>query len=303
MTGFSSWFQSLPPNMRGAIFVVLGTTFFVMTDIVVKFAGDRIHPAQMAIFRYVVGFILLIPLFVRTGPDRLRTKRMKLHFFRAIVASLGQAGMFFAVIHLHLADATAMTFTRPLFLTILAIFVLKEVVSGHRWGATIIGFGGVIVMMRPFGGEIDIAWFVALFTAFLFASGLIIIRVLARDDPPGTILFWYHLFGALIFAGPAAYVWVDPTPLEWLWLILIATFTAIGMNFFVRGFSVGESSLMGTMEYIRLVLAAAAGYFIFSEIPDIWTGVGAAIIVSATLYIARHEARKEKAADQENRKN
>lgn len=296
MTGFSSWFQSLPPNMRGAIFVVLGTAFFVMTDIVVKFAGDRIHPAQMAIFRYVVGFILLIPLFVRTGPDRLRTKRMKLHFFRAIVASLGQAGMFFAVIHLHLADATAMTFTRPLFLTILAIFVLKEVVSGHRWGATIIGFGGVIMMMRPFGGEIDIAWFVALFTAFLFASGLIIIRVLARDDPPGTILFWYHIFGALIFAGPAAYVWVHPTPVEWLWLILIATFTAIGMNFFVRGFSVGESSLMGTMEYIRLVLAVIAGYVIFFEIPDLWTGVGALIIVGATLYITRHEARKERAS-------
>ena len=296
MTGFSSWFQSLPPNMRGAIFVVLGTAFFVMTDIVVKFAGDRIHPAQMAIFRYVVGFILLIPLFVRTGSDRLRTKRMKLHFFRAIVASLGQAGMFFAVIHLHLADATAMTFTRPLFLTILAIFVLKEVVSGHRWGATIIGFGGVIVMMRPFGGEIDIAWFVALFTAFLFASGLIIIRVLARDDPPGTILFWYHIFGAMIFAGPAAYVWVHPTPVEWLWLILIATFTAIGMNFFVRGFSVGESSLMGTMEYIRLVLAVIAGYVIFSEIPDLWTGVGALIIVGATLYITRHEARKKRAS-------
>lgn len=296
MTGFSSWFQSLTPNMRGAIFVVLGTAFFVMTDIVVKFAGDRIHPAQMAIFRYVVGFILLIALFVRTGPDRLRTKRMKLHFFRAIVASLGQAGMFFAVIHLHLADATAMTFTRPLFLTILAIFVLKEVVSGHRWGATIIGFGGVIVMMRPFGGEIDIAWFVALFTAFLFASGLIIIRVLARDDPPGTILFWYHIFGALIFAGPAAYVWVHPTPVEWLWLILIATFTAIGMNFFVRGFSVGESSLMGTMEYIRLVLAVIAGYVIFFEIPDLWTGVGALIIVGATLYITRHEARKERAS-------
>ena len=157
-------------------------------------------------------------------------------------------------------------------------------------------------MMRPFGGEIDIAWFVALFTAFLFASGLIIIRVLARDDPPGTILFWYHLFGALIFAGPAAYVWVDPTPLEWLWLILIATFTAIGMNFFVRGFSVGESSLMGTMEYIRLVIAAIAGYLSLLKYRHLdWRR--AAIIVSATLYIARHEARKEKAADQENRKN
>ena len=287
-------FNALPPNLRGAVFVVLGTAFFVLTDIIVKFTGDRIHPAQMSIFRYGVGFILLMPLFIRTGPERLKSKRIKLHFFRAILASLGQAGIFYAVIHLHLADATAMTFTRPLFLTILAIFVLKEVVSGHRWGATIIGFVGVIVMMRPFGGEIDIAWFVALLTAFLFASGLIIIRVLARDDPPGTILFWYHIFGMIIFAGPAAYVWVHPTPVEWLLLIGIAASTAVGMNFFVRGFSIGESSLMGTMEYIRLVFAAVAGYLIFLEVPDIWTWVGAAIIVSATLYITRHEVAKGK---------
>ena len=290
------WFRSLPPNLRGAIFIVLGTVFFVLTDITVKFAGQNIHPAQMAIFRYVVGFILLAPLFIRTGPAKLKTKRLKLHLFRAIIASIGQAGIFYAVIHLNLADATAMTFTRPLFLTILAIFVLKEFVELQRWGATIVGFLGVIIMMRPFGGEIDIAWFVALFTAFLFAWGLIIIRVLGRDDPPGTILFWYHIFGAIIFAGPAAYVWVHPTPEEWLQLFLIAAFTAIGMNFFVRGFSVGESSLMGTMEYIRLVFAAGAGYLIFTEIPDIWTGIGAIVIVSATLYITRHEARKKTAS-------
>tara|TARA_R110000868_G_scaffold11116_8_gene54479 strand:+ start:10862 stop:11749 length:888 start_codon:yes stop_codon:yes gene_type:complete len=293
MNGLFQKFHALPPNMQGAVLVLCGTFFFVLTDIVVKFTGKSIHPAQMSLFRYGIGFVLLAPLFIRTGRARLQTKRLKLHFFRAIIASVGQAGVYYAVIHLHLADATAMTFTRPLFLTILAILILKEVVGSHRWAATVIGFSGVIVMMRPFGGEVDIAWGVALFTAFLFAAGLIMIRVLGRDDPPGTILFWYHIFGVLIFAGPAAYVWVDPTPLEWVQLCLIATSTAIGMNFFVRGFSVGESSLMGTMEYTRLVFAALAGYFIFSEIPDIWTGVGAAIIVSATIYITRHEARKK----------
>jgi drug/metabolite transporter (DMT)-like permease len=284
-------FHTLSPNMQGAVFVLLGTGFFVLTDIVVKFAGHRFHPAQMSLFRYGVGFILLAPLFISTGRERLKTKRLKLHFVRAIIASIGQAGMFYAVIHLQLADATAMTFTRPLFLTILAIFILKETVGIHRWSATVVGFIGVIVMMRPFGGEIDSAWGIALFTAFLFAVGLLIIRVLGRNDPPGTILFWYHIFGAIIFAGPAAYVWVNPTPDEWVQLLLIATFTAIGMNFFVRGFSVGESSLMGTMEYTRLVFAALAGYFIFTEVPDIWTWIGAAIIVSATLYITHREAK------------
>lgn len=294
MGGYFEKFHVLPPNMRGALFVIMGTAFFVLTDIVVKFTGDRIHPAQMSIFRYGVGFILLAPLFIRTGRTKLRTKRLELHFVRALLAAVGQAGIFYTVIHLQLADATAMTFTRPLFLTILAIFILKEVVGAHRWSATLIGFTGVIVMMRPFGGEVDIAWGVALITALLFSSGLIIIRVLGRDDPPGTILFWYHIFGIIIFVGPAAYVWVHPTLEEWVLLCLIATFTAVGMNFFVRGFSVGESSLMGTMEYIRLVFAALAGYLIFTEVPDLWTWVGAGIIVSATLYITQHEAKHGK---------
>ena len=131
MSGYIEKFHALPPNMRGALFVILGTAFFVLTDIVVKLTGERFHPVQMSIFRYGVGFILLAPLFIRTGREKLRTKRLKLHFVRAILATLGQAGIFYTVIHLQLADATAMNFTRPLFLTILAIFILKEVVEIH----------------------------------------------------------------------------------------------------------------------------------------------------------------------------
>lgn len=291
MKSILSGFRALSPNLQGAVFVMLGTSCFVLTDITVKFTGHRIHPAQLTFFRYTIGFVLLMPLFIRTGP-RLRTKRLPLHFFRAIIASLGQTGIYYSVIHLLLADATALIFTRPLFLSLLAIVILKEVVGLHRWGATMVGFAGVLVMVRPFGGDISLAWGVSLMAIFLFSGGLIIIRILGREDPPGTILFWYHIFGIVLFTGPAIYVWVTPTPVEYVKLFLIAAFTAAGMNFFVRGFAIGEASLMGPMEYIRLVFAALAGYFIFSEIPDIWTGVGAAIIVAATLYITRHEARQ-----------
>lgn len=298
MTGLTNrlgvWFGALSPNLRGAVFILIGTVFFVANDIVVKLTGDRIHPAQMAVFRYAVGFVLLMPLFLRTGLGKMKTNRVKLHIVRAIIATTGQALVYYAVIHLLLADATAMNFTRPLFLTILAIFILKETVGARRWGATLVGFVGVIVMVRPLGGGFDATWLVALAAAFLFALALIIIRLLSRTDPPATILFWYHIMGVIIFAGPAVYVWVPPTPEEWVQLSLIAVFTATGMFFFVRGFAIGESSVMGTMEYVRLVYAALAGYFIFAEVPDIWTWVGAGIIVTATLYIAQHESRHAK---------
>lgn len=292
MRGLAEAFGALSPNLRGAVFVLVGTVFFVANDVVVKFTGDRIHPAQMALFRYSVGFVLLMPLFVRTGRAQLKTERIGLHVVRAVIATTGQALVYYAVIHLLLADATAMNFTRPLFLTVLAIFILKETVGLRRWGATLVGFAGVIVMVRPLGGGFDADWLVALAAAFLFALALILIRVLSRTDPPATILFWYHIMGVVIFSVPAALVWVPPTPGEWLQLCLIAVFTATGMFFFVRGFAIGDSSVMGTMEYVRLVYAALAGYFIFAEVPDIWTWVGAGIIVAATLYIARHEARR-----------
>lgn len=291
MSSIADGFRNLSPNLKGAVFVLIGTFFFVANDVVVKFTGDRIHPAQMALFRYGVGIVLLSPLFIRAGAAELRTKRIGLHFLRALIATTGQAGVYYAVIHLLLADATAMNFTRPLFLTVLAMIVLKETVGIHRWGATIFGFLGVVVMVRPFGGGFDEAWLVALGAAFLFAAALILIRVLSRTDTPATILFWYHLFGIAIFTGPAAYVWVEPTPVEFVQLLLIAVFTATGMFFFVRGFAMGESSLMGPMEYIRLVYAAVVGYFIFAEAPVIWTWVGAAIIVASTLYITHREAR------------
>lgn len=291
MTSFLEWFRGLSPNLRGAVFVMLGAMCFVMTDITVKFTGDRIHPAQMTLFRYAVGFLLLTPLFIRTGREKLKTRRIHMHFFRAIIASLGQTGLYYATVHLLLANVTAIVFSRPLFLTILAIVFLKETVGLHRWGATFMGFVGVLVMVRPFGGEVNAAWGVALVSICLFAGGLIMIRVLGKEEPPGTILFWYHIFGVLFFIGPAAYVWVQPTAEEFVLLCLIAMFTAIGMNFFVRGFAIGESSLMGPMEYGRIVFAAMAGYFIFHEVPDNWTWVGAAIIVASTLYITRREAK------------
>ena len=289
--GLVDRFEALPPNLKAAIYVMTGTVFFVLTDITVKFTGHRLHPAQMALFRFCIGFVLLMPVFVRTGRERLKTRRIGLHFMRAVVAALGQAGMYYAVIHLLLANATAIVFTKPLFVTILAIFVLKEVVDVHRWSATLLGFLGVLVMVGPFGGDLNIAWLVSLTAMFLFSWGLVLIRILGRDDSPATILFWYHIFAAAIFVVPAAWVWVWPTPLEYVQLFLIAALTAAGMYCFVHGYAIGEASLIGPMEYIRLVLAALAGYFIFSEVPGPWTWVGAAIIVSATLYITRREAK------------
>jgi len=281
---------SLPANARGAAWVTVGTMVFAFNDTLVKILGGTIHPVEMVFFRYCVGTVVLIPMFWSAGKSVLTTQRLPLHIGRGIIAGIGQAGAFYAVVHLLLADATAVQFSRPLFMTFLAVFVLGESVGWRRWMATTVGFGGVIVMLRPGQTGLDIAWIVALVAALIFALAMILIRKLSQTEPPTRILFFYHLTGLVFFVGPAIWVWKTPVAEEWLFLILIGVLTTIAMICFVRGLAAGEASIVGPMEYTRLIYAAFLGYYFFAEVPVIWTWVGAAIIVASAFYIARREA-------------
>ena len=280
----------MPANARGALWVTGGTMVFAFNDTLVKILGGTIHPIEMVFFRYCVGTVVLIPMFWRAGMTVMTTQRLPLHVGRGIIAGIGQAGAFYAVVHLLLADATAVQFSRPLFMTFLAVFILGESVGWRRWGATIVGFSGVIVMLRPGQSDLDIAWIVALVTALIFALAMILIRKLSQTEPPARILFFYHVTGLVFFVGPAIWVWRTPVAEEWLFLFLIGFLTTVAMICFVRALAVGEASIVGPMEYTRLIYAAILGYFLFAEVPVIWTWIGAALIVASALYIARREA-------------
>ena len=284
-----TWMR-LSPNSRGVIWIVVGCVFFALNDMVVKMLGSSIHPVEIAFFRYLLGLILLSPIFIRIGWAGLRTERMALHFWRAVIAGAGQAAVYYAVVHLILADATALSFSRPMFMTLLAVIFLGEVVGWRRWTATVVGFAGVLLMLRPGQGALDPAALVALCSAGLFAIGLIIVRKLAATDSPNQILFYYHAFGIVLFAGPTVWLWKTPVGIEWVLVLLIGVLTCIAMFCFIWGFSIGEASLLGPIEYVRLVYAALIGFFVFAEIPDIWTWTGAAIIIASAVYIARREA-------------
>ncbi|MDE0172403.1 MAG: DMT family transporter [Defluviicoccus sp.] len=280
-------FRALPANAQGALWILVGSLFLSANDAVVKTLGTDFHPIQMALFRYAIGMVLLLPWFVKAGRETWRTERLGTHFARAMIAGVGQAAVYYGVIHLYLADATAVAFTRPLFLTMLAVLFLGEVVGWRRWAATVFGFAGVLVMVRPGGAVFDVAWAVALAAAVLFALGIVYIRRLAATEPSIRILFYYHVFGIALFVGPSAAVWQPPETDQLALLMTIGALTCAGMVCFVQGFSIGEASFVGPFEYLRLIYAALIGYWMFAEIPSIWTGVGAAMIVASALYIAR----------------
>ena len=132
---------------------------------------------------------------------------------------------------------------------------------------------------------------VAVGAALFMAVANILIRLMAPTEPPNRILFYYHIGGIILLAGPAFLFWRTPLGWEWGLIALLGIGQTVGMICFVRGFSVGEASAIGPSEYIRLIYAGLIGFFIFGETVDIWTVVGGFIIVCSTLYIARDQAR------------
>lgn len=282
----------LPGNFRGILWLSLGAFLFSVVDVFVKSLGGRFHPIEISFFRYSCGLIFLMPVFFCMGIANLKTERLPLHLLRMGLAFVAQLGIFITVIHLPLADATAFMFSKPLFTTVVAVFMLREVVSGRRWGATLVGFIGVLVLVRPGAEAINPIALVAVASAMTFAVANVLIRKMSVTEPTGRILFYYHIGGVILFGGPAAYVWTMPIGLEWLLLISIGGLTTIGIFCFMRAFTVGEANAVGPAENLRLIYATVFGFVLFSEIPSVWTVVGAAIIVASTVYIARVEAQR-----------
>ena len=286
---FSSRWYGLSGNLRGILWITLGTIAFALNDVLIKLLGRKFSPVELAFCRYSIGFIILSPIFFRMGVSGLKTKRIGIHLLRLIFACTAQVGIFYAVIHMFLADVTAISFSRPLFTTIISVIILSELVSYKRWVATAIGFIGVLIMVRPGHAGFDPVAVIAVMSACTFALTNVLIRLMSTTEPPNRILFYYHLGGMLIFLGPAIWLWQMPVGNEWLLLIGIGVLTTIGMTGFIRAFSVGEANTVGPMEYIRLIYAGMLGYLVFGEIPDLWTGLGAGVIIAATLYIVRQE--------------
>ena len=280
----------LTPNLRGILWFAIGTILFATVDVVVKYLGRTFHPFELAFFRYFVGTVLLLPLFIKHGVLGMKTNVFGLHFLRLGFAYLAQLCIFIAVIYLPLADATALSFSKPLFTTIVAMVILKEVVSKMRWLATGVGFLGVLLMIQPGIGVFNPIALFAIFSALFFALGNVLIRILTRSEPATRILFYYHSGGLLIGFFTVLWVWKTPVGTEWFPLILIGILTTLAMICYVKAFAIGEASAISPTEYVRLIYAATFGYFLFSELPNFVTVFGALVIIGTSLLITRKES-------------
>jgi drug/metabolite transporter (DMT)-like permease len=178
------------------------------------------------------------------------------------------------------------------------VIVLHEIVRWRRWSATAVGFIGVLVMVRPGAETFNVAALFALADSLSIAFLVTLIKRLPPGETPLGMMFYFGVFSTIAALPPALFVWQWPTTAEWGLLVFIGILGALSQSFWIRAYRAGEASIVAPFDYLRLLFAGIAGYLAFAETVDLWTVLGAAIIVVSTVYIARREARLPRAQAQ-----
>lgn len=286
----------LSPNHRGALWMIGASLGFTLNSALVKAltTGEQgiggLDVFQVAFARAFFSFALVVPFLLRAGPGALATRYPVTHGIRAFCGAAAMVCGFYAVGRLHLADFTALTFTQPLFVTLLAVILLGEVVRWRRWMATAVGFLGVLVMVRPGASAFDPAALVALLQVLGIAIAVCLVKRLPAGETNAAMLAYFCLMSIVITAVPAVLWWTPPSALQWLLLVGVGVLGVASQAMILRAYRSGEASFVAPFDYLKLLLAGLIGFLVFDEIPGLWTLFGAAIIVGAALYIARREA-------------
>ena len=231
--GSTPWWSRLPPNVRGAGWMILASAVYSGQALIVKTLGQRLDPFEIAFFRCAFGLIAVIPFLAGTR-GMVISGNPWMHVLRSIVGVAGMFCGFYAVTHLPLATATAISFTKPLFLIVLAVLFLGETVRWRRWTATAIGFLGVLIVVRPGSEVFSFAMVVALAGSFFIADVAVLVKKLSETDRNVTILFYFGVITTVVSAVPALFVWQNPTLLEWPLLLLVGVGAALGQYFSLR---------------------------------------------------------------------
>ncbi len=258
----------------------------------VRWTGHRGVPVfEILFFRNAFAFVPVgLYIWRTTGVSVLRTRRPLGHLHRSAVGLLGMVCSFFALQRLALTEATAFTFAAPLFMTALSAVMLREVVGWHRWGAVVVGFVGVLIMVRPEPGHMNVAGVAFALTAAVgSALAMVQIRQIAVTEKGATIVFYFTLAGTVLGLAVSVFNWVTPDPATLAVLVLGGLVGGVGQLFLTEAIRVAPVGVVAPFDYSQLIWATGLGYLIWGELPHAATMIGALVVAASGLYILHRE--------------
>jgi drug/metabolite transporter (DMT)-like permease len=280
-------------TLQGIAFLVGGDVIFAIMEGLVKWLSAGYPTLQIAFCRSIGAFVVALVL-AAAGPGlaSLRTKRLGGQLWRATIGFASLVGFFYAYGAMPLADAIAIGFAAPIFMTALSIWLLAERVGLHRWSAVIVGFIGVLVMVRPGEGAFSGPAMIALGATFLYALAMIQVRKLSRTESSGAIVFYFSLFSTLASGIAMPVLWVAPGWQDGLLLAGVGLLGGLGQLCLTQAFRLAPVSVVAPFDYIMIIWGTAIGWTVWGDLPDRATMTGAVIVIGSGIYILHREARR-----------
>lgn len=265
---------------------------FALADTVAKWLGQDYPAVEIVFFRYLFGLLPVVIFVWRSGGFAcLRTRRPLLHLLRAALLFAAITLFFKALQGLPLAEAIAVAFTAPLFITALAGPLLGETVGPRRWGAVIVGFIGALVMVRPGSETFRPEALLVLASAFSFSLLVTLTRRLTRTETNAALLTYSTLFAGILSLPFLPFVWRPPAVEDLGFFVLLGLIGGVAAYLVIQAYRHAPVSVIAPFDYTALIWGALAGWLIWQEQPEPPVWFGAAIVSAAGLYIARREAR------------
>ncbi|MEM6684032.1 MAG: DMT family transporter [Pseudomonadota bacterium] len=284
MGGFSALVNS--DNARGIAYILCASLCAVISSALTKQLSQDFSAYQISIVRAFITLTCILPFMIRDRFHGLWPRRLKLMTLRSFNAGVIILLNVYAVGHMPLVDFTAITFTTPLFVIVLSVIILRQTPHLNRSIATLVGFVGVLLMVRP-TGNLSPALAAAFGGAFCLGLGVMFIRLLAGQESQVRLLLWSNVILAAVLALPAMMTWTEPSPLQALLLIGAGLAGTLTQSFVLLGYTKGDPTVIAPFDYSRILLAVAIGAIAFAEIPDALTFSGAALLIGTGLYMAR----------------
>ncbi len=283
--------ESRRAPLAATFYMLAAMACFAAMSGFIRLSTAELDPLQVVFFRNFLALLMMLPWLARSGLGALKTKRIGLYGLRAAINILGMAAGFTAITLIPRAEVTALSFTAPLFATLGAALVLGEVVRARRITALVVGFVGVLVVLRPGVDSISLGAMLAIVNALSIALTALILKPLTRTEQPAAIVTYMALLHSPLALVPALFVWQWPSGEAWLWLVLLAAAGTLGHLCFTRAFARAEVTQIMPLEFVRLPLVAVFAFVVFAEVPTLWTWLGGGVIFASTAYITHREAR------------
>ena len=269
---------------------LIGTLTAALMASGVKYLSNDLNPFTICFFRCLIGLIIVLPFIIKNKFKAIKSKNIKLQFYRSFINVISMITWFSAIGIMHLEKATALGFTTPLFTTILAVIILREVIRAHRITALFIGFLGVLIIIRPGYLPIESGTLLMLIASFSFSIVLIMVKKLSDIDSSLTIIFYHLLFMTPLTFIIAIFFWEGINFSQFFIFVLMGSAGLISHWCLAQAFKLSDTTFIMPFQFTKLIWASFIGYVIFAESPDKWTWFGGIIIFASVIYITYREA-------------